>query len=184
MKLTLRLYLGLFVLTTFISCQKESCLSTVCMNNGYCANGECVCPDGFTGADCSQQKTPTEIIISKIEVTSFPATDNGAGWDLTSGPEIYPELSLGNTVIWSSSIYFTNADPSTDYNFTLNPTFSLSSPNVQYTIRLYDHDDLDPDDFMGGINFTPYSSSNGFPSILLLDAGGDVTFKLHVSYAW
>jgi hypothetical protein len=118
-------------------------------------------------------------------VTSFPATDGGAGWDLTSGPDIFPVLRLGGTTIWTAPTYYENANPTLDYTFTPNPTFNLTSPTSQYTLILYDYDDLDADDQMGGVNFTPYSSSNGFPTTLVLaPAGGAVTFTLNVSYIW
>jgi len=169
---------------TINSCKKDPCDSTVCHNGGYCANGQCVCPQGYTGADCSQQVTPTQMRITKIEVTRFPATDGGAGWDLTSGPDIYPTLSLGSSTIWSSPTYYQNANPSNVYEFIPNPAIVLNSPISQYTIRLYDYDDLDADDFMGGINFTPYNSTGGFPSVRTIDAGGSVAFKLTYTYSW
>lgn len=177
--------LGLTV--AFSGCKKDDidpCEGITCLNGGTCANGQCNCPEGYSGSDCSQQVTPDKIRVTKIEITRFPATDNGAGWDLTSGPDIYPKLSLGSTEIWTSEDYYQNADPSTVYSFDINPIVNLSSPNDRYTISLYDYDDFDADDFMGGIIFTPYSSNNGFPSTINLDAGGDVAFRLHVNYVW
>jgi len=162
----------------------DPCETTICLNDGYCANGDCVCPDGYTAADCSQQETPDKIRITKIVVTKFPATDDGAGWDLTSGPDIYPELMLGNETIYSSSDFYQNADPSNNYTFDLSPDVNIDEPNDKYIIRLYDFDDFDPDDFMGGIEFTPYSSSNEFPDVLFLNAGGAVAFNLHLEYVW
>jgi hypothetical protein len=162
----------------------DKCGSVVCFNGGYCSNGDCVCPAGFTGADCSQQITPSLIRITKIEVIRFPATDNGAGWDLTSGPDLLPDIRLGNTLIWQAPSFIQNADPAVVHTFIPNPIIELSSPNSQYTISLYDFDDFDANDFMGGINFVPYSSSNAFPSELILDAGGSVAFRVYLSYAW
>jgi hypothetical protein len=163
----------------------DACAGITCLNGGNCANGVCVCSQGYTGADCSQQLTPTGIRINSIKVTSFPATDGGAGWDLTSGPDIFPKLTLGTTTIWESPTYNQNADPSIDYTFTPNPTFNLTSPTSQYTLTLYDYDDLDANDWMGGVNFTPYNSSNGFPTtIVLAPSGSAVSFSLNVSYIW
>jgi len=162
----------------------DKCGGVVCFNGGYCSNGDCVCPAGFSGADCSQQITPSIIRITKIEIIRFPATDNGAGWDLTSGPDLLPELRLGNTLIWEAPNFIQNADPAVVQTFIPNPTIEMSSPNSEYSITLYDFDDFDANDFMGGINFVPYYSSNAFPSILTLDAGGSVAFRLYLSYAW
>jgi PKD repeat protein len=162
----------------------DPCASISCLNGGFCANGQCVCTDGYTGANCSQQVTPTQMRVTKIEVTNFPATDNGAGWDLTSGPDIYPTFELGTTVLWESPNYNENANPSLDYEFVPSPAIVINSPNSEYIIRLYDYDSIDADDFMGGISFIPYNSNNGFPTTRTLDAGGGVTFKLTVSYSW
>jgi len=174
-----------FLMIFFNACKKDPCESTICVNGGYCANGDCVCPEGFTGADCSKQETPSQIRISSIVITGFPATDeNGAGWDLTSGPDIYPVLYKDSEVIYSSSTHYPNANPALDYTFDLNPSASLSAPNDEYIIRIFDYDDIDADDYMGGILFTPYSSSNKFPTELNLDAGGSVTLRVSLSYVW
>ncbi|MHB1279195.1 MAG: EB domain-containing protein [Bacteroidia bacterium] len=190
MKKTLSLLFVLVGLTSLNSCQKDDpgagspCENIVCLNGGYCANGQCVCPEGYTGANCSQQITPDIIRINKIEVTQFPPTDAGAGWDLTSGADIFPIVYLGSTELWNSATFFQNADPNSVYSFIPNPAIELKSPTSPYIIRLYDYDDLDADDYMGGIQFTPYHSTNKFPPVLTLDAGGGVAFKLYVSYSW
>lgn len=185
-QLTILFFFSAFF-TLFSSCGQDDpdpCEGIICINGGTCANGECNCPEGYTGSDCSQQDTPDKIRISRIDITRFPATDNGAGWDLTSGPDIYPELSIGSVTLYSASNFYQNADPSDNYTFDLSPAVDMEDPNDQYTIRLFDYDDFDPDDLMGGINFTPYSSDNEFPSEIDLDAGGDVAFTLHVTYVW
>src|SRR5690606_28956999 len=103
MKKIIILILAVIGLMTINSCEKEnpnitdSCQDITCLNDGYCANGQCVCTQGYTGANCSQQVTPSQIRITKIEVMKFPATDGGAGWDLTSAPDIYPTFSLGSS---------------------------------------------------------------------------------------
>lgn len=184
-----RLFMLTFLLITF-SCKKDNtdpCANTVCLNGGHCVNGDCVCPEGYGGADCSQQITPRKIKVTKIEVTKFPATtNNGGGWDNSSGADIYLKLFKGDTQVWKSSYTYNyqNANPSTIYPIDISPSVDLSEPNDEYTITLYDFDDFDADDFMGGIIFTPYSKSNGFPSVLTLDANGGVAFKLYLSYIW
>jgi len=92
---------------------------------------------------------------------------------------------LNGTEIWASPTYDQNADPAQDYTFTPIPVIDLNSPFSQYTLTLYDYDDLDADDRMGGINFTPYNGTNGFPATIILAPGGaDVTFSLNVTYIW
>ncbi|HRP57061.1 hypothetical protein [Agriterribacter sp.] len=193
-----RLLVLAILLITF-SCKKDSadflitlpdpdpCANTVCLNGGHCVNGDCVCPEGYGGADCSQQITPRKIKVTKIEVTKFPATTgNGGGWDASSGADIFPELSKGDAVLWKSSTYYENAGPSSVYAFNITPAIDLTEPQDQYTIRLYDYDSglFESDDFMGEIIFTPYSKANGFPPVITLDANAGVAFKLHLSYVW
>jgi hypothetical protein len=162
----------------------DQCFNVTCLNGGNCVNGSCNCPEGFSGSDCSQQVTPQKIRVSKIEVLRFPATDNGAGWDLSSGPEIYPEIVKETTVLWSSPNYYENADPSSTYSFNISPALDLNEPKDRYIIRLYDYDSTGSDDYMGGIQFTPYESSNKFPSTLTLDANGAVSFRIYLTYVF
>ena len=90
-------------------------------------------------------------------------------------------LLVVTTLSSFSSMYVTNANPSLDYQYTPSSPIVLSSPTSQYTINLYDHDDVDADDWMGGVYFTPYNSANGFPSTLILaPSGGSTSFRLEV----
>lgn len=163
--------------------ETDPCENVTCLNDGYCANGECVCADGYTGADCSQQETPSTIKITKIVVTGFPATDDGAGWDLTSAADIYPRLMIGTSnEIWESPTFFQNANPNQSYEFTPSPPISLQL-NQQYILHLYDYDDFDADDFMGLTVFTSYSSTNDFPDVLY-PSYQEVSFEVHLDYTW
>jgi hypothetical protein len=58
----------------------------------------------------------------------------------------------------------------------------FENPIDEYTLVLYDFDSFDSDDFMGGVSFTPYFSTNKFPNILYIDAGGEVSFEVSVNY--
>lgn len=154
------------VLITFFSCKKE---------------GDKDCPTGFTGSNCSQQVTPTNILIKSISVTSFPATDaNGAGWDLTNGPDIYITISQNGNVLYENSANFSqNGAP----NVTFNTNFVLPDVDGIYSVSVYDYDDFDSDDFMGGIISPIYTSLNGFPSNVVLSCSGcAVSLSLSVNY--
>ncbi|MFT7163111.1 MAG: hypothetical protein ACI9GZ_004312 [Bacteroidia bacterium] len=163
----------------------DECFGITCFNGGACVNGLCDCAEGYTGPSCASQITPQSIKISRIDVTNFPQVEsNGAGWDLTSGPDIYPELSKDGSILWAAPIFFQNASASQDYTFEITPNITLNEPTDQYTIWLKDFDDFDADDYMAGIIFTPYSSTNGFPSQVNLDAGGGVSFTVYYSYVF
>jgi EGF domain-containing protein len=167
------------------SCKKtdpDPCKDIICLNGGNCVNGACDCPTGYGGPDCSNQITPSKINLTSVRVTKFPATDNGAGWDIASGPDIFINIYKGTTLLYTHAVYFENADPSKDYDFVLNPLFQIDDPLARYTIELLDYDDFSADDFMGGIEFTPYSNTNGFPTSMKIDAGGTVAFTIYMNY--
>jgi hypothetical protein len=90
-------------LSLLSSCNKDECSDIKCLNNGTCINGNCECPSGYSGIYCGNQIAPKKIKIIKIKITKFPTTDNGAGWDLTSGSDIYIALaynkSLSTTIL-------------------------------------------------------------------------------------
>lgn len=173
----------------FSNCSKDTtlsdpCANVTCLNGGTCANGSCNCPTGFTGSDCGTRRTPSKILITKIQVTAFPPTDGGAGWDLTSGADIYPKILFVSSVLWDSPNYIENANASSSYDFTPSPAIQISNPTLQYTIELWDYDTTDPDDFMAGFNFTPYNGSSA-PSVINLTSNTNgLTIKLSVQYVY
>ena len=174
----------------FHSCNDDTidlCDGIVCVN-GSCVSGDCDCDEGWTGSSCSDQITPSLIEVTAIKVTRFPATaDGGAGWDPFSGPDIYVDIKY-NDILGLTTTYYEDADPSQDYTFTggqIEIVNYIDNLTGQYTINLMDYDlSVLDSDWMGGINFSPYSSNNGFPTTKILDAGGSVAFELTLSYTW
>ena len=143
------------------------------------------CPTGYTGTDCLTQITPSKIRINKIIVTRFPQFNGTSTWDIFdiggSNPELYVSLRLGTSILFNTG-YYEDADYLLNYEFTGSYLpYDIVLPTSQFTIRAYDYD-TGSDDFMGGVIFTPYNSSNSFPSIITIDGGGSVEFKLYVSY--
>lgn len=182
MKITKILLLSLITLS-ITSCGKDDpCENIICTNGGSCVNGECNCPEGYEGPDCSNQSTPKAIEITSIQLQRFPSTDtNGAGWDLLSGADIYVSVWYNNDEIYKHPTFFENAGNGF-HDFKPNVNLQLENPLNNYVIRLYDYDEFDQDDFMGGIEFQPYTTTNNFPRTLVLDAGGAVKFELSVDY--
>lgn len=162
----------------------DTCYGVKCQNGGNCINGQCKCPEGYTGPDCSLQATPVKIYISRIDIIRFPATDQGAGWDVTSGPDIYPILLEEERVKWNSNRFLQNASPNAEHYFIPDPAILIDDPNGRYTLRVMDYDDFDAHDFMGGIYFSIYDKTNGFPAEKIIDAEGAVAFRLHLKYVW
>ena len=177
---------ALFTTLFFVlnSCKKDPCKDTVCYNGGYCDDGTCICPQGYTGSDCNTQLTPTRIKINSIKITKFPQYDGSSNWDFSDGPDIYITMSLDGTVIHEQPSMFEDASVTTSYLYEPTSPIVLTNIGAQYSIRLYDYDDGLGDDYMGGILFYPYSSTSGFPTTLYIDAGENVAFEFSVSYEW
>ena len=156
------------MISLFNSCKKES--ST--------------CPEHYTGSDCSEQITPSQITLTKIEVTGFPATESaGGGWDNNDGPDIFPVLLQGaNDLVNAESSYIEDANFNTDYIWTLGTPLSLNASS-QYVLGLYDYDDFDPNDTMGEVSFKPYSSTGGFPATKEISGNG-ISFRLYLTYSF
>lgn len=167
--------------------KKDPCEDVVCQNGGTCANGACNCPEGFTGSDCSQEKTPSSMVIKSFTVTKYPkTTSNGGGWDITSGPDLtFVLYNRTKNTIYEYDRYLENVTSNTatfsNLEITVNPT-------DRYTIELYDYDlgrnsAVDADDFMGGIDVSPiWPKGQKFPTKVTYDAGGVVVFDLTVQY--
>ncbi|MEI2693696.1 MAG: hypothetical protein V9E90_01370 [Saprospiraceae bacterium] len=141
------------------------------------------CSPGFTGSDCDQELTPQYIKLNSVSLLSFPPTDNGAGWDLLDGPDVYFVLLYNSTVIYSTKdTRYTNAisgpllwDIQTNVNF--------DHPADAYVLAAYDYDDTSADDFMGAINFVPYIANKGFPTSITWDCAGCSTqWKTLINY--
>jgi hypothetical protein len=161
----------LIPLLTVLSCKDDPCDDIFCYNDGYCEDGTCICPLGYTGLDCGFQVTPQKIILKSILITDFPATDGGFSWDSGSDPDIYPTIyNDQDELIFESSAYFVDAYPTDIYEFELD--FDLNEPTERYSIVLFDYDEIGSDDYMAGIEFYPYHETNGFPEEIELYAGG------------
>ncbi len=183
------------ILLSFSACKKEEksptdptnpnnpCFGITCLNGGHCVNGDCDCPTQWTGPDCGNQKTPSSILIDKIIVNHFPPTDNGAGWDLTSGADIYVKVyTESETLIYKHASFYQNADPNQPHSFTISPPISITNTSGRYIVRLYDNDGTSSDDYIAGIIFNIYSNTNGFPSKMRFDAGAGFDFDMEVRY--
>lgn len=160
------------------SCKKETtqedlCEGVVCKNGGTCVNGDCSCPPGYTGPDCGQEKVPVKMRISSVTLNGFPQTDNGVSWDVfNDGPDVYIQIKSGSTVIFQSGWV---QDLQSAHTF--DGIVEFSNPQATYTISVFDYDDgLSADDYMGGINFTPYKPGQNFPLSINLQCAGCVVY--------
>lgn len=179
-----KLIFFVLISASLITCSdSDPCEGITCENDGFCVNGQCDCTVGYEGPNCGTQTKPSSVLITKILITKLPAVPpGGGGWDVSDGPDIYVEVyneTDDQVVIYSSTANNINTS---DTPFTYDPTTDIElNPDKQYSISIYD-EDVDADDFMGGIIFNAYSSTNNFPLTRNLDAGGPVTFTLDLDY--
>lgn len=205
-----------FLSLLFISCQKENeedsnsfnlpgngdpCGSIECLNGGYCDNGTCICPQGFTGVNCGELDLNVSIRINSISVSGYPQTVGGNAWDdpffgSSSTADPYWRIVRPNGNSSESTTYFPNANGGTLY---FGPSsglpFTIFSSDVDnsHTIQLIDLDDIDAsdiasaDDVMVSKVFVPEiyidDPGNEFPSSITLTSGS-TTFVLGLSYVW
>tara|TARA_B110000977_G_scaffold35874_1_gene47981 strand:+ start:1994 stop:2617 length:624 start_codon:yes stop_codon:yes gene_type:complete len=189
-------YFYLFLLISFVgfvsSCNKDvsGCMDYTAVNfdpDATISDGSCAyCPDGYEGVGCNDQITPSLLRIDKIVVDQFPAWDGtGGSWDTNgTGADITLELlNSSGSVLYSTSTYYENAIPTTNYPFN-SINYSLGSPYENIQIVLYNYDTIFGGySLMGGVSGQIYSNTNGFPSVVNFDYGG-YKFDIHVSYYW
>lgn len=178
--------LAFLLLSISFSCDKdEVCELINCENGGTCINGSCNCTAGYTGGNCSQQIVPSSIRITKITVLRFPSTnENGETWDLGNGADIYVALGFQDSLLYEYPSHIENASPIIPHDFIMTDDWRIRNPNDRYTVALFDFDDLDPIEFMGGVEFSPYNSTNKFPAKITVDAEGTIAFELSLEYSF
>lgn len=175
----MRAFIAMMIIVALMGCAKEKdpCEGVTCENGGICADGSCNCIGLWMGPNCSQQITPLLLSTFGVQITKLPSTDaGGAGWDLTSGPDVYVVVKQnGNVLLSTSDNWAQNATP----GITWNEGFSTNFPLNPITVELWDYDDFDSDDYMGAIQGTIYSSSNKFPEFVTMDCSGcNIAVKL------
>jgi len=95
---------------------------------------------------CNKEDDPKKVLrkitVSEITITKYPAANStGSGWDIGSGPDIYPTIELNGVEIYDSPDYYGDVNnPNEEYKFPVATPLKLD-PNVNYTLRLHD---LDP----------------------------------------
>src|SRR5271157_1742979 len=92
--LTCCLTLAAFSIVIYTACNKNKCRKVICINNGVCYGGNCVCPIGFEGARCE--------VLSRDK---FIFTYNGS--DLCSISKEYREYPVTFIKVLTDSLEMT-----------------------------------------------------------------------------
>ncbi|MBC8173637.1 MAG: hypothetical protein H7X71_07015 [Chitinophagales bacterium] len=142
------------------------------------------CKTGYTGKDCADQIVPGTITMNSVEVTSYAETkEDGGGWDISDGPDMYFEIYQNDSKIFTSNTVTDLAGAST-LVYADGMPFNISSVQDNFTIKFFDDDDLFADELMGSFNVDFYMDGNGFPDVISLDNpdGSDFVFNIDVEY--
>jgi len=176
-------------LLSISSCKKNPCSDKLCLNGGVCNDGTCDCAPGYTGSDCSQQKTPISMTITAIGMTAYPhSQSNGNDWDLGSCcPDVYLTINAGTSANfsgWQSTTYINDASAG-EIDFSDGLPFTISSPTQDWSIACWDYDGFGnaSDDFMGGITFVPSYEDTKWPTYITVTSG-NFTFLVFVEWTY
>jgi PKD repeat protein len=117
----------------------------------------------------------TEVTVTSVTVEDVPfSTQNGEGWDVSTGPELYYEAVNSSDIQVAVSGYYTDVGPA---NLPLpyeDQEFSIDDFSEEYRIFLWDFDSSNDDELIGGIVFTidGLNIVGNYPETATLDAGG------------
>lgn len=104
------------------------------------------CSPGFTGSDCDQELTPQYIKLRNVFLNKFPQTDNGAGWDLLDGPDVYFVLSYNGNVLYSSKDQRYPNTLNGPLGWSIDTNVNFDHPSDKYILSAFDYDDTSADD--------------------------------------
>jgi hypothetical protein len=170
----------------FVACSGDPCETSMCHNGGVCIDGLCDCPDRYTGPQCDEQVTPDVMRITSVELLRFPGftPNSDKPWDAEDGPDVFFKLVHDDHPVAQPVVLVENADHTQRYDFHIS-IVDMNAVLDEYTMQLFDYEAIGVEpQFMGEIAFTPYHSTNGFPTEIHLDNGGPVAFRMTVEYLY
>jgi len=152
----------------------EGCMESLATNY----NPEATIDDG------SCEYPPSALQLSSITINAIPMTNNGSNWDVgilgAENPDVFYVLKQGSGDISSSS----SQDNISTFpiSFTENLPYTINNLSQEYTIELYDSDQiagLGENEFIGSCSFTPNEYINvGVDEINIINSGVDMTLDV------
>ena len=147
------------------ACKKEDDKPNTNTTNNTIVEG-CMDPNAInynsyaTVDDESCEYTPTALKLSSITINSIPMTNNGSNWDIgilgLENPDVFYVLKQGvGDIVSSSSQDNVAAFP---IFFTENLPYTITNLSQEYTIDLYDNDQIagvGENELIGSCSFTP-----------------------------
>ena len=154
----------------------EGCMDTIATNY----NPEATVDDG------SCEYPPSILQLSSITIHAIPMTNNGSNWDVgafgSEYPDIFYVLKQGSGDIVSSS----SQDNISTFpiSFTENLPYTINNLSQEYTIDLYDNDQvagIGENELIGSCSFTPNipNGGNEYPTEINIQSDGvDMTLAI------
>ncbi len=154
-----KLFFAAIFLLTISSCDKRSCTKVVCASYQTCYEGQCLCPDGYEGTDCTTSSLTKYI-------------SNGGNWYVTEncGGSAPPNFSNYSVYMEADPIHGANylaITPLLTYGTVYAEILNTSPSSEGNTIFI-------PAQSLGGVQiansqgtYFPPSTSGGSASIIL-----------------
>jgi hypothetical protein len=130
--------------------------------------------------------TPGQIFVDSIRVQNILFTDqNGAGWDLTTGPDLFYELTLNSSVLRTGVVLDDLGPQDLPVGWYVNPPYQVDSWTSTFHLDLYDYDSASENDHMVAISFVVNNiiAEHGYPRTITYrnDQG---TIDVTVVFRW
>jgi len=131
------------------------------------------------------QNAPTECRIVSITVNSMPFSDaSGFYFDTPDGPDVYYKI-----LNQAGSLYLNGvAERINDVlysdlpiTFTLPIPFLITPIDVQRSVIIYDYDNSNYSDVIGGVSINPSTSFTGYPTSAVV-TNGSLTFTFGLQW--
>lgn len=160
-----RVQIGLFKLLMLsllaVACKPEAIEPDPCdliqCENGSCVDGSCLCDEYYTGADCSQLKTPVTIFADEVQLVYVPdactAYDGGTGLAAIKSADVYVQIRNATHIIYDTrDLFYKDSDCFGGCDFAQEIKLGAAT---KYQLRVYDRDEFGDDDLMGSFSFRP-----------------------------
>jgi len=171
--------------------------SVICLFFAACTKEDKTCSAGFTGSDCTQELTPKQIKVTKIQIQKFSITNPaGVHWDpAETGIERMPDILIA---IVRGGVEKTSASFAPNCELAGVPyTINFANPQVAgsgeftldleslYTLRFYDFDYNLGQELMKEATFRFYTAGQKFPSKLRVESSdGQFACDLNLEYTF
>ncbi|MFK7809111.1 MAG: hypothetical protein AB8F74_15010 [Saprospiraceae bacterium] len=157
------LFLSVSLLT--FSCGKDEesddsqveCEGITCENGGSCNDGECGCPQNFTGISCETPVPVISVKLNSVTVKGFPVnTTSGSAWDDNAGkPDITFQIrDVNNNILYTHGNVITDANANDNHLLNVSG-FIFENPKINHSILLLDNDGSETADVIDEFQFIP-----------------------------